>query len=242
MRQRYFATSISHDEIVVSKEDEHHITNVMRKHVGDELFFSYEEKSYVGRIDSLKPLKISLLYEEKEDNELPLEVTLYLCSLKKDKNEFVIQKACEMGVDKLVFVNSSRVVNHMSKEDLDHHMERYNKIIKEACEQSQRSHLLEIGGVISLSDVATKCDSDLKLVPYEREEGGTSALIDALSHLDGVKSIALCVGSEGGFTSEEVELLKRSGFLSVSLGKRILRSETAALYALSVIDLYVEKN
>ncbi len=241
MRQRYFATSINKDEIVVSQEDEHHIVNVMRKHVGDELFFSYQEKSYVGRIDSLKPLKISLLYEEKEDNELPVQVTLYLCSLKKDKNEFIIQKACEMGADKLVFVNSSRVVNHMSKEDLDHHMDRYNKIIKEACEQSQRSHLLEIGEVTTLSKVAQDCSADLKLVPYEREEGGTSSLIDALRDLSGVKSIALCVGSEGGFTSEEIETLKNSGFHSVSLGKRILRSETAVLYALSVIDLYLEK-
>ncbi len=226
---------------MLSPEDIHHIVHVMRKHIGDELFFSYNEKSYVGRIDSLDPFKVSILYEENTNSELDIDVTLYLCSLKRDKNELIIQKACELGVNHLVFVDSARVVNHTTKDDLSRHIDRYNKIIKEACEQSQRTHLLEISGVMDLREVASSCNADLKIVPYEREEGNTTPLVDLLSDLSNVKSVALCVGSEGGFSEEEITLLKDSGFHSVSLGKRILRSETATIYALSVIDLFSER-
>ncbi len=211
----------------------------MRKKVGDELFFSYEGRSYVGRIDSVKPLSISLMYEEKENNELPISVTLYLCSLKKDKNEFILQKACELGVNKVVFVNSSRVVNHMDESNLSRYCERFNKIIKEACEQSQRSNLLEISGVISLNDI--EGNEELKLVPYEQEEGGTASLISELESINDYKSVGVIVGPEGGFTPEEISLLKMKGFKSVSLGKRILRSETAVMTILSAINLYAER-
>ncbi len=239
MRQRYFPISIKDNKIFVSNDDEHHILHVMRKKVGDELFFSYMDKSYVGRIDSVKPLKISLMYEEKEVNELPISITLYLCSLKKDKNEFILQKACELGVSKIVFVDSARVVNHFTSEDLTRYSVRYNKIIKEACEQSQRSSLVEIGEPISLKDI--KGDEEVKLVPYEMEEGNTASLVSELETIKNKKSIGVVVGPEGGFTPEEIALLKEKGYKSVSLGKRILRSETAAIYILSAISLFMER-
>ncbi|MCD8204603.1 MAG: 16S rRNA (uracil(1498)-N(3))-methyltransferase [Coprobacillus sp.] len=239
MRQRYFPLSIESNKILVSPSDEHHILHVMRKKVGDELFFSYEGHSYVGRIDSVSPLLISLMYEEKEVNELPVDVTLYICSLKKDKNEFILQKASELGVKKVVFVNSARVVNHMDENDLSRYCARFNKIIKEACEQSQRADLMEIGGVISLKDMPS--NEELKLVPYEMEEGGTASLIKELESIKDYKSVGVIVGPEGGFTPEEITLLKEKGYKSVSLGNRILRSETAAIYILSAINLYAEK-
>ncbi|MCD8204093.1 MAG: 16S rRNA (uracil(1498)-N(3))-methyltransferase [Coprobacillus sp.] len=238
MRQRYFPLNIENNKIFVSPSDEHHILHVMRKRIGDELFFSYKSKSYVGRIDSVRPLEISLMYEEKEVNELQVDITLYLCSLKKDKNEFIIQKASELGVSKIVFVDSARVVNHFTREDLERLGDRFNKIIKEACEQCQRSSLLEIGEPISLKDI--KGEEEVKLVPYEMEKGDTSSLIKELETIKEKKSVGVIIGPEGGFTPEEIAFLKEKGYKSVSLGKRILRSETATLYILSAISLFLE--
>ncbi|MCD8195339.1 MAG: 16S rRNA (uracil(1498)-N(3))-methyltransferase [Coprobacillus sp.] len=241
MRQRYFALSIDKDQITVSEEDAHHILHVMRKKVGDELFFSYMDKSYVGRIDSVSPLKISLMYQEEENRESPVDITLYQCSLKKDNNEFIIQKAVELGVSSFYFVNSSRVINKWSKEDFNRKEVRYQKIIKEASEQSQRSSLMRLNTPISINDIVSLDSSDLKLLFYEKEEGKTSKLIDLLSNLDNIKSISILVGPEGGFTSEEVDTLLEAGFESVSLGRRILRSETATIAALSTLNLFIEK-
>ncbi len=241
MRQRYFPLSIEGEDIKVSEEDAHHILHVMRKKVGDELFFSYMDKSYVGRIDSLNPLKISLMYEEKENRELPIKITLFQCSLKKDNNEFILQKAVELGVDSFYFVNSSRVISKWSSDDFNRKKERYQKIIKEASEQSQRLKLMTLNDPISLNDIAKLNQSDLSLLFYEREDGSTEKLVEILSNLDNIKSISLIVGPEGGFSEQEVNSLLSSGFISVSLGKRILRSETATISALSTLNLFIEK-
>ncbi len=241
MRQRYFPLSIEGEDIKVSEEDAHHILHVMRKKVGDELFFSYMDKSYVGRIDSLNPLKISLMYEEKENRELPINITLFQCSLKKDNNEFILQKAVELGVDSFYFVNSSRVISKWSSDDFNRKKERYQKIIKEASEQSQRLKLMILNEPISLNDIAKLNQSDLSLLFYEREDGSTEKLVEILSNLDNIKSISLIVGPEGGFSEQEVNSLLSSGFISVSLGKRILRSETATISALSTLNLFIEK-
>ena len=122
---------------------------------------------------------------------------------------------------------------------LSHKLERFEKIAKEASEQSHRLRIPEIVGVVDLKNIPNELLSDINLVAYEKEAGNTDFLF---SNVNKGKSVSIMIGPEGGFSEEEVNLLtSKYNFRRVSLGKRILRTETAAVYALSVIGALLEK-
>lgn len=235
--QRYF--SLSDIELTISNDDIHHILNVMRSKIGDKFEVVFDSKIYLCSLSSVKPFGYNIVEIYENNNELPNDLTLFYALSKGDKNEFVMQKATELGVKKIVLVSTKRCVAKMTNEDFDRKLIRFNKIIKEAAEQSKRNVLPKIVGVYSIFELkALMCDHNF--VAYEDTDILSSNPVKCFSSIKNGESISVLIGSEGGLAKEEVEQLNNLGFINISLGKRILRTETAAVYALSLIGSYLE--
>ena len=236
--QRYFANKKG-NKIILGDGDVHHLLHVMRIKKGDEIEVVADNKLYSCLIKSTNPLDIEINYEIPVDSELPTEVTLFFALAKGDKIDFVIQKATELGVHKIVLIKTERCVVKLSQDDFLRKLDRYQKIAKEASEQSHRLIVPEIVGVIDIKNIPQDLLCDTNLLAYEKEAGKTTTFLDRVTD-NGTYS--MMIGPEGGFSLGEVELLvNKYGFEPISLGKRILRTETAAVYALSVIGCLLEK-
>lgn len=235
--QRYFA-SINNNQVMLSKDDEHHLLHVMRMRVGDEIEVVDSSRLFLCRIDSLSPLIISTIHEIKKDVELASDITLLFALTKGDKTDLVLQKATELGAKKIALIESERTVVTLLNKDQDKKLARYKKIMKEASEQSHRLCVPELLGVYELKNLPTSLQSDLNYVAYEKDAGMTT---DSFKEVQKGQSISVLIGPEGGFSNQEIAFLEERDFKRLSLGKRILRAETAAIYALSVLGYILEK-
>lgn len=232
--QRYFA-NVENNHILLDDGDIHHLLHVMRMNVGDYIEVVSNGALYIALIESINPLSIKVDRMVDSDVELNFDVTLFFALAKGDKIDFVCQKATELGAKNIVLVNTKRCVTKFENKDVEKKLSRFAKIAKEASEQSHRLSVPNIIGVINLKDI-NKYLCQYNYVAYEKDAGKTK---DSFSNIDG--SVSVFIGPEGGFESTEIEYLKNIGFKSISLGKRILRTETAAVYALSVIGFLMEK-
>ena len=235
--QRYFA-SVTETNIILSKDDVFHLTKVMRAKLGDHIIAIDNKELYLGEVTSLNPLLITNkgVYQE-ENRELDVDTTLFFSLAKGDKIDFVIQKATELGVKRIVLIKTERAVVKISDDDFKRKLARYLLIAKEASEQSSRRMIPEIIYLSSIKNIPTNLLSDINFVAYEEDAFNKVSFNDVKDK----KSVSILIGSEGGLTSNEVDLLVSQGFNRVSLGKRILRTETAAVVALSMINMVIEQ-
>lgn len=229
MQQYFIDSNVQVNDIITfNKEQANHIQKVMRMNTNEK----------VKIVDaSFHPFYATILYEDKAvkakiceklaKQEDKIAITLIQGMIKKEKWELLIQKCCELGVTNIIPMQSSRTIVKVHKDD-HKKIERYNKIALEACEQCKRDSLVRVSAPISFPQIK-EYKSELNIVAYEAADIQTEKLKDVLSSHKNVKSITYVIGSEGGFSIEEVEMLKQEGFCSVSLGKRILRAETAAI-------------
>ena len=227
-------SNIIDNKIILNNDDIFHIFKVMRMKENDKIICAdYESKiKYLCVINENKEIKI--VEQFNEDNELDYNIVLAFGLVSSDKLEFVIQKASELGVNKLIpFISQHSQVKYDEKK-LVKKMIRWQKIIKEACEQSKRNSLMSIETPIKLNDLVDY-DIKQKIVAYENEEG--LRLSDVYLKQD----VLIVVGSEGGFATTEIDYLIENGFSSISLGKSILRCETAAISAVSIISELMER-
>ena len=235
--QRYFA-SIDKDYFVhLNQDDEHHVLHVMRMKKGNEIEVVSNQKVFLCRIDETSPLKISMIHEIANDVEINEDVTLLFALTKGDKTDLVLQKATELGVKKVALIQSERTVVKYEAKDLEKKAIRFQKIMKEASEQSRRVIVPEFLGVFNLKQLPSSCFSDINYVAYEKD---ASKVEQSFMGLKKGKSVSIVIGPEGGFSEQEIEHLTKLGFIRTSLGKRILRAETAAIYALSVLGYLLE--
>ena len=236
--QRYFVSK-ENNNFILKDSDLHHIKNVMRLKSGDNIICVYENHSYLCSINYTKEnYSITVLDNLSKDVELDKKVILYQALIKNDNFDLVVQKATEIGASIIVPTIFKRSVIKIDNNKKDSKIERYNKIVKEASEQSHRQKLPTIAQYINVKDI--KLDKNtLGLMAYENNQDSYS-FKNSLYELDGYQNIAVVIGPEGGFEQDELDYLLSVGFKSISLGKRILRSETAAIYALSVISYYLE--
>ncbi len=237
--QQYFAKNKVNNEFILDEQDNFHIEKVMRMKNGDNIHVSYKDKIYDCEVEFIKgKLNIKCLRETPVNNEIDCNVTLVYGLPKGDKFEFVVQKASELGVTSIVPFAANRSVSVVSKDKEEKKLERWNKIAKEASEQSKRNKLVKVERVCDLEDILNY-RSKLNLIAYEDVSNeGCNKLYNLLNKK--YDSITIVVGPEGGFEEREVEYLLNNGFEVVSLGKRILRSETAPLFLLSVIGYMYE--
>lgn len=235
--QRYFVNEIKDNKLVLDKDQVHHIVNVMRMRVGDKVSAVCDKEVYLCEVTSSSPLVVEIKENLHENHELDNEVVLLYCLPKGEKLELVIQKATEIGVSEIILVQSERCVAKITKENKDKKLVRFNKIAQEASEQSKRNIVPTINKVIDYKDIKNY-KFDHMYIAYENEN--QNFFKDELTKVKKNESVAILVGSEGGFSEKEVEYASNLGYQSVSLGKRILRSETAAIFALSCISFMLE--
>lgn len=245
--QRYFVMpeQIEGSRIALAGDDAHHITRVMRMEEGDVIIIS-DGVSRVAeaRITALAPGKV----EAEAAEWLPIggepvwSVTVAQSLPKGDKMELVIQKGTEIGAASFVPFESQRMIVQYDGKKEAKRIERWGKIAKEAAEQAHRSRIPAIEAVATWKQLLARIPAfDLALFCYEREGGGrglrevVSAHRRDKSWADEERSILLIVGSEGGFTEREAEEAEAAGALLVGLGKRILRTETAAMVGLACL-------
>ena len=236
--QRYFANIDQNYNVCFSKEDEHHILHVVRMKIADEIEVVDNSKVYLCRIDQINPLKVSIIHEISNDVEIKEDITLLFALTKGDKTDLVLQKATELGVKKIALITSERTVVSYDNKDIEKKLARFSKIMKEASEQSHRVIVPELLGIFNLKNLPKEAFSDINYVAYEKDASKTNEIFEGL--VKG-KSISILVGPEGGFSEQEINNLTKQGFIRTSLGKRILRAETAAIYALSVLGYLLEK-
>ena len=236
--QRYFA-SILDNNVILSEDDIFHITKVMRCKSGEhiEVVDNTSHQAYLCVIDSINPFKVVIQEPINNNAELDKDLILFFALAKSDKIEFVVQKATELGAKRVILFQGKRSIVKYSNEDFKKKYVRFASIAKEASEQCHREYIPEIIYLDNIKKVSEYL-SELNLFAYELEATKSNLIKD----IDvSVKSISIIVGPEGGFDPSEAEYLTNLNFVPVSLGKRILRCETAAVYALSVLSYLIEK-
>lgn len=236
--QHYFIDKKQENFMIFSNDDSHHILNVMRLKNKDEVVCIYENTKFLCElIIENKNVKAKTIKELEDNSTLPIKVVLFYSMPKGEKFELVLQKATELGVTEIIPVMTRKCIVNIEPKKLPNKMERWNKILKEASEQSRRSTIPLLREPITKEKIKDyMCETNI--IGDERKViEGTSSMVE---HINNAKSISVLVGCEGGFTNDEFEYFKSVGFEGVSFGKRILRSETAAIYALSCIMFMLE--
>lgn len=230
--RRFFALPEERNGDTITVESQyHHMARVLRMRVGDEAIICFNDgMEHLSRVDSIdsKCVKLTILSSKQSDSENSYDTTLYFGVCKGDKNDFVVQKAVELGVNRVVLFDSKYTVGGCDEKKL----ERLNRIALEASKQCGRAVLVEVYHM-TFNEVCRQLSAyDISLMCYEKQQHTT--LFDVLPECP--QKIAVVIGSEGGFAPEEVELAINSGAVGITLGKRILRAETAPLYVLSLLD------
>ena len=230
--------------IVITGGDVNHIKNVLRMKPGEEVLISSRDGGdYLCRVAELTAdtVRMEILTARESSMELPARIHLFQGLPKSDKLELIIQKAVELGAYRIIPVETKFTVVRLDKKKEEAKKKRWNAIAESAAKQSKRSRIPEVTGVCSFEEALKEAESyDLKLIPYECADGikATRGLIEkAAPGMD----IAVFIGPEGGFAEEEIAKASAAGILPVTLGKRILRTETAGLCILSALMLQLEE-
>ncbi len=229
------------DGIRIVGADAHHIARSLRMAEGDSITVcDGEGKEYLCTLAKIRDEEClcNIISQTEGKGEPPVFTTLCMAYPKGDKLEMVIQKAVELGVSRIIPFESSRCIKRPKAEKVEKQTQRLQRIAEEASKQCGRAKIPEITAPMTYAEMLNEAKrSSLSLFCYENEDGKTikTALPENLP-----ESISVIVGSEGGFSAEEAALARESGAMSVSLGMRILRCETAPLFALSAISYRYE--
>ena len=243
---------INGDIIIIQGQDVNHIKKVLRAKIGDELQIcnSQNGENFLCDIKEIENEKILCKIKQKieEKVESNIEVTVFQGLPKADKMEYIIQKSVELGVYDITPVEMKRCVVKLNEKDKNKKELRWQKISEVAAKQCGRDIIPQINKTINIKDICELIKKyDIVLVAYENEKEKT--LKEQLKLLkeqteqkkDKVIKIGIVIGPEGGLEEQDVEILKENGAKIITLGKRILRTETVALNVLSVIMYELEK-
>ena len=243
--QQFFAEPswIRENKIYMQGADVNHIKNVLRMKPGEDVRVSDGRgKTYLCCIHSYEEQTavLDILKELASDTELPSRIVLFQGLPKGDKMEWIVQKAVELGAYRVVPFAAKRSVVRLDEKKAAKKQARWQLIAKGAAEQSGRGIIPEVGAACSFAEALRMAgELDVVLLPYELEEGmkETARILEEIAP---GQSVGIFIGPEGGFEEEEVEQAKRAGAHAVTLGKRILRTETAGLTALSILMYHLE--
>lgn len=241
---RFFVTpeAISDRSLAITGGDAYHIARALRMAVGDELTVADGTgKEYLCRLTRIRDEEAiaEILSERESSCESPARITLYMAYPKSDKLELVIQKAVELGAARIVPFESQRCIKRPKAEKIEKQTARLARIAEEAAKQCGRAIMPTVGEPVSFAEMLKDAGkASLALFCYEGD--GARSLRAVLEESDGIDTCAVIVGSEGGFSPEEAKSAVDAGLTSVNLGPRILRCETAPMYALSALSYHLE--
>lgn len=229
--QRYFAKDKVNNKIILLDSDIHHIKKVMRMNINDNIEVIYDKKLYLCKI--IDNYDIEIVNEINEDNELNVDVTVAIGMVKEQKFDLILQKLTELGVKEIIPLVMERSIIKLDKSKIDKKVERWNSICKEASEQSKRNIIPKVNLPMTLNELV-KLNYDKKLVCSVKQKD--NFINKYLQFKDEYVKMIIVIGPEGGVSDKEEEFLNNNDFISVSLGSRVLRVETAAIYVASVIN------
>ncbi len=241
----FFVTpdKICDGKVIITGSDVNHMKNVLRMKPQDEILVSDGQgQDYCCRIKSIDQESVVAEVVEKtfEGTELPAELYLFQGLPKGDKMELIIQKAVELGAKAVIPVATRRAVVKLDEKKAEKKIQRWQAIAEGAAKQSRRSMIPKVEKMMNWKEaLAYAASFDLNLIPYENYKD----MQETKQILQGVKEkrkIGIFIGPEGGFEEEEVDLAREQGVKPISLGKRILRTETAGLTILSVLGFLLE--
>ena len=231
--QRYFSDNCLNNIFTLSKEDSYHITKVMRFKIGEKIEIVYNNKTCISEILSLEPNVTARIIDEIiENTEISYNVTLVQSLVKEQKMDYILQKMTELGVNKIIPYQAERSIVKLN-DKLNKKIERWQTIIKEASEQSKRTVIPTVTNAISLKELEEIEGYDYKFIATVNEK--QQNLKKVLSKVKKGATMIIVVGPEGGFTCLEEDRLMKKGFIPISLGKSVLRTETAGLFFMSVV-------
>lgn len=244
---RFFGKSenIFSDHIIIDGMDVNHIKNVLRMKIGEELMVSGGNNTdYHCQIKEFadEQVILSILSKNQSNSELSARIHLFQGLPKADKMELIIQKCVELGVHEIIPVAMKRCVVKLDDKKAGTKITRWQAISESAAKQSGRTIIPEIHSVMSFKEAINYAKTmDYGMIPYELCEG-MEATKEALSNIKPGMDVAVFIGPEGGLEISEVELAKDSGIVPISLGKRILRTETAGFTVMAIVMYHLETN
>ena len=246
--QRFFVEPHQIDEgthqIHILGSDVNHISNVLRMKQGEELWISDGgKKEYRWTIEEFSPDEVLLhiIYAQEPDYELQSRIYLFQGLPKADKMELIIQKAVELGAYEVIPVETKRCVVKLDGKKAAKKVERWKQIAESAAKQSKRMLIPNVHEVLTFKEALKYAESmDVRLIPYELAKGMQETK-EILADIQPGQSIGIFIGPEGGFEEKEVKTAISEGAKPITLGKRILRTETAGLAILSVLMFQLEQ-
>lgn len=242
--QRYFVDSKNFNDTTVTiyGDDVHHITKVMRNSIDDKIICC-DNKGLDVLVSIVainqEMVECQIISKLSDNREPSVKVTLVQALPKADKMDLIIQKGTEIGVSSFLPFTSERTIVQLNDKKLQKREERWRKIAKEAAEQAHRSKIPDILPLTNLNKLFSLIKNKPTFIAYEKED--TILLSQAIRNINYLDEIFLIIGPEGGFSEKEVEEAVSFGAVSISLGKRILRTETAGLVGVSNLIYHIEE-
>ncbi len=238
--------AIDKETVTITGKDVNHIKNVLRMKKGEEFTVSVKESAGEYKCALREYTDDSVICDilslNETGNELPSKIYLFQGLPKSDKMELIIQKAVELGAFKIIPVEMKRSVMKLDSRKAPDKIKRWQAISEAAAKQSKRSIIPEISMPVSFKEALSEASSlTHKLVPYECAEG-IAHTKEVMNKINPGDSVAIFIGPEGGFDEGEIELAKSSGFEIITLGKRILRTETAGMVVLSILMMKLDED
>lgn len=234
--QKLFVDYAFDDKIVLDEEQSRHIARSLRMRTGDMITVCDGNGSDYGcMIEEItkSSVTLSVCYKQASESEPSIRVSLYQGVPKGDKMEDIIQKCVELGIYSITPVLTKRSISRPDEKQAAKKCIRYNKIALEAAQQSGRGIVPEIREMTGFKEAVSACTADRIIIFYEGGGKSIKSIIDS----EDIKSVAVFIGPEGGFEQEEVDAVLAKGGINATLGKRILRTQTAPVAALSAIML-----
>ena len=244
--QRFFVTpdQVGEDKIRIQGSDVNHMKNVLRMRPGEEVMVSDgNNRQYRCRVEDYPEGEavLAILEAGLVDTELPSRIYLFQGLPKQEKMELIVQKAVELGVCQVIPVQTRRCVVKLDAKKAAKKVQRWQQIAESAAKQAGRGYIPAVSEVMSFQEALAFSETlDIRLIPYELADGmeGTRKILDGIRP---GQSVGIFIGPEGGFEKEEVSRAVEAGALPITLGKRILRTETAGIAVLSILMYRLEK-
>lgn len=233
--QRYFVKEKKENEFILTNQDLHHIKKVMRNKIGDQIEVVYDEKVYLCTINNLDPISLEITKEMTEDREMTVNLTVAVSLVNEQKFDLILQKLTELGVSTIIPVKTERSIVKIDDKKLDKKYQRWQTICKEASEQSHRTKIPEVKEIMNIKELVG-LNNELKLICSLNSQ--TKPIANYLTKE--TTDILFLIGPEGGFSPKEENYLIENSFKPITLGKRVLRVETAAIYVASIINYIYE--
>lgn len=229
--QRYFVKERKNEKFILEDSDIHHIKKVMRCKNNDKIEVVYDGKVYLCNIDNIDILSLSIIDSYEEDRESNIDLTIAVALVQEQKFDLILQKLTELGVTSIIPLKTERSIVKIDSAKEQKKKLRWETICKEASEQSHRVTIPKIYNIMTMKELLNN-KQQLNLICSLNDQ--TKPLESYLQ--DDIKNILFVVGPEGGFSNKEEQFLMENGFECTTLGKRVLRVETAAIYVASIIN------